>query len=283
MPENSKLEKFHRDGYTVVRSLFSRKEIEFYKKQLDEQSLGRKEKWTLPDGVCQYPAFWDIIFNEKILVNVRDLFGGEVKFLQHNDLHVGFSSFTWHRDNVCRDFGVGPDWDESTEPYQLARVGIYLQESQGGFRLGLIPGTHRPDRWLSPKDHQEIERQLSGTSKIFNTLTFKDPLEDKAHWIATEPGDCVIFDPRTVHTGSEFKGTKYSFFIAYGIENQHFKNHYNYYRHLRNDLSYQALHPNLVQRLQEAGLYAGETAASGKIEGAWLPSKAFQMVAKHFK
>jgi hypothetical protein len=283
MPGHSKREKFLRDGYTVFRSLFSQEEIAFYKKQLDDLSVGRKEKWTLPDGVCQHPAFWDVIFNEKILANVRELFGGTVKFLQHNDLHVGFSSFTWHRDSVCRDFGKGPDWDESAEPYQLARVGIYLQESGGGFRLGMLPGTQRPDRNLAPEDHREIERQLSRPSKIFNTLSFKDPLDERANWIPTEPGDCVIFDPRTVHTGSEFKGTKYSFFIAYGIENQHFKNHYNYYRHLRTDLNYQALHPSLVQRLEAASLYAAESASAEKIEGAWLPSKAFQMVAKHFK
>ncbi len=280
---NSKQNKFFQDGYTVVRSLFSQSEIAYYKEQLDALSVGRKEKWTLPDGVCQHPAFWDVIFNEKILANVRELFGDNVKFLQHNDLHVGFSSFTWHRDSVCRDFGKGPDWDETKEPYLLARVGIYLQDSEGGFRLGMIPGTHRPNVHLSAAEHREIERSMSNSSKIFNTLTFKDPLEDKAHWIATEPGDCVIFDPRTLHTGSDFRGTKYSFFIAYGIENQHFRNHYNYYRHLREDLGYGSLHPNLVKRLEEAGLYANETALADKIEGAWIPSKAFQMVAKHFK
>ncbi len=275
-------EQFSRDGYTVVRSLFSPEQIAFYKQELDKLSVGRSQKWTLPDGVCQNRPFWEVIFNSNILAAVRGLLGGEVKFLQHNDLHVGFSSFHWHRDSVCRTFGKGPDWDESVEPYQLVRVGIYLQEKSGGFRLGLVKGTHRPDR-LPESERHFIESKTSGLTKALNLLGGKDPLDDRADWVATEPGDCVIFDPRTIHTGSDFQGTKYSFFIAYGIENSHFRNHYNYYRHLREDLNYKELHPELVERLKAANLYADESPDYENIEGAWLPSKAFSLVAKQFK
>jgi hypothetical protein len=274
---------FQQQGFTVVKNLFSKDEISYYKKELNALSVGRKEKWTLPDGVAQYPAFWNVIFNEKILSAVRSLLGENVKFLQHNDLHVGFSSFTWHRDSVCRSFGKGPDWDENAEPYQLVRVGIYLQDSAGGFRLGMVPGSQRPDRYLPEEVHRNLERKMSGVNKALTLFGAKDPVEEHAVWIATEPGDCVIFDPRTVHTGSEFQGVKYSFFIAYGVENQHFRNHYNYYRHLRSDLGYRTLQPDLVERLKAANLYADETPLSEPIEGAWLPSKAFQLVAKQFK
>ncbi len=274
---------FQQDGFTVVRGLFGQDETNFYKKELDALSVGRKEKWTMPDGVTQHPAFWNVIFNEKILSAVRGLLGPSVRFLQHNDLHVGFSSFTWHRDSVCRSFGKGPDWDESAGPYQLVRVGIYLQDSAGGFRLGLVPGSHRPDQYLSNDLNRSLERNISGISQALAILGAKDPVDEHAVWVATEPGDCVIFDPRTVHTGSDFKGTKYFFFIAYGIDNQHFRNHYNYYRHLRTDLGYQPLQPDLVQLLKATDLYAEETLSSAPIEGAWLPSKVFQMVAKQFK
>ncbi|MCW5920819.1 MAG: phytanoyl-CoA dioxygenase family protein [Saprospiraceae bacterium] len=275
-------EQFSRDGYTVVRSLFSPEQIAFYKQELDALSVGRSQKWTLPDGVCQNRPFWDVIFNEKILAAVRGLLGEEIKFLQHNDLHVGFSSFHWHRDSVCRSFGKGPDWDESAEPYQLVRVGIYLQEKTGGFRLGLVKGTHRPDR-LPDNERHFIESKLSGLTKALSLIGGKDPLHARADWVATEPGDCVIFDPRAIHTGSDFQGTKYSFFVAYGVENSHFRNHYNYYRHLREDLNYQTLHPELAARLRDAGLYADESFDGEPIEGAWLPSKAFSMVARQFK
>jgi len=244
---------------------------------------GRKEKWTLPDGVAQHPQFWEVIFNEKILENVRALLGPDIKFLQHNDLHVGFSSVTWHRDSVCRSFGKGPDWDETLESCQLVRVGIYLQDSAGGFRLGLVPGSQRPDRYLSEEVQDGLEIKMRGLSKAMTLLGGKDPVDELAAWVSTEPGDCVIFDPRTVHTGSHFEGMKYSFFIAYGVENQHFRNHYNYYRHLRSDLGYSSLHPNLVERLKAANLYAHVAVSANPIEGAWLPSMAFQLMAKHFK
>jgi hypothetical protein len=281
MTTDDAMSNFQRDGYLVVRSLFSSEQIAFYKQELDKLSVGRSQKWTLPDGVCQNRPFWEVIFNEKILSTVRELFGKGIKFLQHNDLHVGFSSFHWHRDSVCPSFSKGPDWDESAEPYQLVRVGIYLQEKTGGFRLGLMRGTHRPDRLLESERHF-IESKTSCLTKALTLLGGKDPLDNRAVWVATEPGDCVIFDPRTIHTGSDFQGTKYSFFIAYGVENSHFRNHYNYYRHLRDDLNYKELHPELVERLKAAGLYADESPDYETIEGAWLPSKAFSLVASHF-
>lgn len=273
---------FYRNGYTVIRSLFTPDQIEYYIRQLDQLSVGRGTKWTLPDGVCQHRPFWDVIFQPAILEAVRSLLGENIKFLQHDDLHVGFSSFHWHRDSVCRTYGEGPDWEERNEPYQLLRVGIYLQESSGGFRLGLVPGSQQPGR-LPEKERRLIERTTSGLSKVRTLLGANDPLAERADWIPTSPGDCILFDPRTVHTGSEFEGTKYSIFVAFGVENGHFRNHYNYYRYLRDDLKYRALHPELAERLQAAGLYAGEQADVPAIKGAWMPSRAFSAVARQFK
>lgn len=283
MDNNSTVQQqFLRDGYIVVRSLFPPDQIAFYKRELDNLSLGLGQKWTLPDGVCQNRQFWDVIFHPGVLSAVRSLLGDEVKFLQHNDLHVGFSSFHWHRDSVCRTYGKGPDWVESTEPYQLVRVGTYLQDSTGGFRLGLVRGTHRPGQ-MPDAERKYIENKTSSLTKAVTLLGGKDPLDDRADWVVTAPGDCIIFDPRTIHTGSDFRGMKYSFFVAYGIENSHFRNHYNYYRHLREDLDYKVLHPDLAERLQAAGLYADESFGGKDVKGAWLPSKAFSMVAKQFK
>ncbi len=275
-------DQFRLNGYIVVRSLFTDNEIDFYKHQIDVLSAGRGHKWTFPDGICRNRAFWNVIFHEKILQTVRELLGEDIRFLQHNDLHAGFSSFHWHRDSVSRTYPIGPDWDEIADPYQLLRVGIYLQDSSGGFRLGLVRGTHRPGR-LSERERAFIEQKLSSRTKAFILLGGKDPLEERADWVATGPGDCIIFDPRIIHTGSEFKGTKYSLFLGYGVENGHFRRHYNYYRYLREDLNYQALHPDLVQRLQSAGLYAGETADIDSIPGAWMPGKVFNLLAKRFK
>lgn len=275
--------QFQMHGYTVLRHVYSREQVHFFREQMDRLSTGRGQKWTMPDGVCQHPVFWDVIFHPQILSAVRLLLGPDIRFLQHNDLHVGFSSFHWHRDSVCRAFGKGPDWDESQESYQLVRVGIYLQESSGGFRLGLVRGSHRPDRHFTERERARLERNTGTLTKAMTMLGGKDPMQEHADWIATEPGDCIIFDPRTIHTGSDFADTKYSFFVAYGVPNRHFDHHYRYYRYLRDDLGYRALQPELVERLKSAGLYADEQVSHELIEGAWLPSKVFAAVARHFK
>ena len=48
-----------------------------------------------------------------------------------------------HRDNPCRKFGVGPDWEDNFN-YKIARVGIYLQNyEETKFHLNLIPYSHK--------------------------------------------------------------------------------------------------------------------------------------------
>lgn len=276
---------FQREGFIVLRKVLSDDDIQFYKNELAQiANRAHKEKnFTLADGVVQTPAFWRAIINKKITTAVRELLGDNVKFLQHNDLHVGFSSLAWHRDSMNRDYPVGPDWDESKELYQLVRAGVYLQDSTSKFKLGMIPGTHRPAEHFSKKEAKAIHRKVGGISDVLSVLTQRDPLKEHAVWIETNPGDCIIFDPRTIHTGSKFEELKYSFFMAYGVPNSHFYNHYNYYRHLRKDLGYQAFAPELVTLLKENSLYAEERPDAPVAEGAWLPSAAFSFIAKQFK
>jgi len=278
-------QQFAKNGYIVLRKVFSDADIQFYKNELAQiANRAEKEKnFTLPDGVSKTPAFWRAIANEKITAAVRELFDDNIKYLQHNDLHVGFSSLAWHRDSMNRDYPIGPDWDETREPYQLVRAGVYLQDSTSKFKLGMIPGTHRPAEHFSKKEAKAIHNKVGGISDVISVLTKRDPLKERAVWIETNPGDCIIFDPRTIHTGSKFEELKYSFFMAYGVPNSHFYHHYNYYRHLRKDLDYQSFAPDLVQLLKENNLYAEERAAAPKTEGAWLPSAAFSFIAKQFK
>jgi hypothetical protein len=76
---------------------------------------------------------------------------------------------------------------------------------------------------------------------------------------------------------------KYSVFLAYGVENLHFRNHWHYYLNLRKDLGYAGLDPALADRLRAANLLASPPPADLEIEGAWIPSTTFQYVAKKFK
>src|SRR5262245_43021389 len=154
--------EFRQRGFVVAKGLLPPAAVEQYVLHLERLagrtacSFGRarasgrprlrglRRAWTLPDGVSRIPEFHDLVLLPALVERIRSLLGPEARFLQHTDLHVGFSAVNWHRDNVNRQLGFTDDWDESVEPYRLARVGFYLQShAESGFALGLVPGSHR--------------------------------------------------------------------------------------------------------------------------------------------
>lgn len=278
-------ENFDQNGYVVLKNALDLDTVDGYISAIDELRPNfKKRTWTIPDGVTQHRDFWSLIGCEQTLSAVRSILGEDIKFLQHDDIHFGFSSFAWHRDSINRKYDAGlPDWQEDDEPYKAVRVGYYFQPAEGGFRLGMIPGSHRPGQHYDRQHLLSIEKRISDLANVTAKARGIDRLEDEAEWIVPEPGDAVIFDPRTIHTGSAFDGDKYSCFVAYGIDNRHFQEHYQYYRYLRKDLKYRALDPELVIWLEERGLYAGEGRTIDRINGAWIPSEVFNYFAGFFK
>jgi hypothetical protein len=276
-------DRFSEDGFIVIKGALTGSEVSLYIARMKELAAGR-EAWTQPDGVNRNPEFWPVIFHKSLLAGVREVLGPELRYLPHNDLHLGFSSFSWHRDNVTRDANAGSDWDETKEPYRIARVGLYLQRfDASGFKLGFVRGSHRPQTMLTRKQQRSLRWRTSAPAGILTTFIGINLLGSQAEWIPTEPGDCVIFDPRILHTGSRFHGAKYSIFIAYGLENSHFRNHAHYYLNMRRDLEYSPVHASLASRLAAENLLAQMPPAGPKIEGAWMPSSAFAYVARKLK
>ena len=277
----SQLEKeFTTNGYTVLRNLLPAEEVVFYREKLEELSRGGRRSWTFPDGVNQNRDFWPLIFYPALLDTVRDLLDPNLCYLQHNDLHAGFSSMSWHRDNVNRTYGVGSDWDETQYPYQIVRVGIYLQRyEESHSRLGFIRGSHRINANLG----KILTRRRNLLTSFISFLCHTDRLSGYADWVATQPGDCVIFDPRILHSGSRISGLKYAMFLAFGVENVHFYNHYSYYRHLRHDLDYKPTSPELAAKLQAADLYPTMPNPDCKIQNAWIPTKPHTMISRLYR
>ncbi len=285
-------------GFVVIRGLLTQEEVGYFTGKLEALSgisrqvmaasnkggklgqRGLENSWSTPDGVTKNPDFWPLITHERLVTAVRGLLGEGTRFLQHTDLHVGFSAISWHRDNVNRDFGKGPDWDERDAPYRLLRVGIYLQSyAESGFRLGFIPGTHRPlpQITLGRRLQEARLKWVGAMSYLFVRL---QEWASQAEWVATEPGDCLIFDPRILHSGSYITGPKFSMFLAYGIENRHFYNHVNYYRRMRQELGYDDLSPALAEKLQTADLLPGPVPVYDHVEGAWSPPPLVKRLVK---
>jgi len=264
-------EQFEKDGFVLLKSLLSQEEVDYYKNVLSEKSginddnfhavEGNKKKklngvvnyklFTGPDGVTKTPELWSIFFNEKILAKVREVLGEDIRFVQHNDTHVGFSASSWHRDSAFRDYGVGPDWDESKSQYKNVRVAIYLQTyEQSNFKLGFVPKSNKKQSGLL-----SLELKLNQIVKFKSLVFGQKMLFNRDEWLRTDPGDIIIFDPRLLHRGSYITGPKYSMFIAYGIENEHYKNYNDYYLKTRKDLNYSTMPKALADQLKEADLY----------------------------
>lgn len=272
-------EAYHRDGFVVVRGLLEVEEAVELRRRLVEHSGvtdadfddvedGVPRKWTAPAGVAQVPAFQHLLFDERLVGLAREVLGPDAVYLHHNDLHAGYSSPGWHRDNVHRTFGAGEDWDESNTPYRCARIALYLQtHAESGFKFGLIPGSHRHESRLVRWERQAprfstVRRMVMGQSLAFA----------RARWIATEPGDVVIFDHRVLHCGGRTQGPKYSIYLGAGVQNDHFNRHWSYYRDLRSDLAYPSVPDVLRERLRTDGLWpTAEVPVLHHVEHAFLP------------
>jgi len=262
--------QFDDKGFVYLKNILSKEEVDYYRSELSRlsgidndnfyEAKGNKSKkingvinyklFTGADGVTQNPNLWPILFHEKILKKVKEILGDDIRFVQHNDTHVGFSASSWHRDSAHRNYGEGADW-ETDVPYRNIRVGVYLQTfEQSNFKLGMIPNSNKKQSKLL-----SFELWLNQAIK-FKSLVFGQRMWfAKNDWIKTDPGDIIIFDPRVLHRGSYIKGPKYSMFIAYGIENKHYVNYNDYYLNVRKDLKYSPIAKELEDKLKEADLY----------------------------
>ena len=275
---------FDQRGYVVVDDIFEEGEVAHFVAEIDRAGGGRTGKWTVNDGVVQNEAFWDLVTHERLLGVVRDLFGGQpMKFCQHNDLQFGSSSFAWHRDSINRVYDPQlPDWREDDAPYQLVRCGVYLQPASSGFTFGVVPGSHKPSGCLDRATFDDNEKHLSILASLKSKAGGRDVLQERAEWIRTRPGQVVFFDPRLIHTGGAFEGRKYSLFVAYGVDNRHFREHYAYYRHMRHDLQYRDIPAGLKTQLLEKDLYVDELPYVSELPGAFVPHRALALAFRLF-
>jgi len=273
-------EAYRRDGFVVVRGLLGVDEALDLRHRLVEHSGvtdadfedvddGVPRKWTAPAGVASVPAFQHLLYDERLVGLAREVLGPDAVYLHHNDLHAGYSSPGWHRDNVHRGFGSGEDWDEAAAPYRCARIALYLQtHDESGFKFGLIPRSHRRESRLV-----QWERRAPRFSTVRRLVMGQRLAFARARWIATEPGDVVIFDHRVLHCGGRTRGPKYSIYLGAGVQNHHFDRHWSYYRDLRSDLDYPRVPDALRERLQSEGLWPREAIpVLDHVEHAFLPS-----------
>ncbi len=250
---------FDETGYFLLKGLFSPDEARHYRMcinkvfDLPEEELDNKRidggTFTLADGVTMVPDFWPVIFNERLLGAVRALLGNDIRYTQHSDLHINLHGGRYHRDSACREYGVGPDWDEGKESYKVVRVAIYLSEYRdSGSSIIVLPGSHRRESWLNNREYVFWNKLRSfarkhGRNDLLPHLFFSG----QKVTVKTEPGDCIIFDQRLLHAGGVIGKAKpkYATFLSYGLDNPHSHYHRSFF------LKRPTYSPDIPAKLQE--------------------------------
>jgi hypothetical protein len=268
-------EQFRRDGFVVVPRLLGPAEVEEWTVRLETASglrradfarravaaAGRRGlvgAWTMPDGVSRRRDFWPLVLHDRLLAAVREVVGTGACLLPHNDLRVGFSAPGWRREIFGRALRRGLDWDESREPYRIVRAWIHLRATdEGGSRLGVVPGTHRPGP--ATAERRRIESATTWFGRLCGLFT-DDPVETSALWLRLKPGDCVLLDPRLLRAGTPLDGPAYSMVLAFGLPNGHYHRLRAQHRQRRAHAGQRDLDPELVALLQRNGLHAPEPA-----------------------
>lgn len=155
---------FWRDGFVIVRGLFS----------VGEVTVFREEALKVDDlrlDLLSIPRLRTVLLDDRLLSAVRSLVGQQVVYFGDSSVSVGEAAAGFHKDNPDKFDPAAPDW---TGRYPLIRFGIYTQSHKG-----------RPDGLdLRRGSHEHCSTRMG-----------------EHVYADTEPGDVVIWNLRTSHSG----------------------------------------------------------------------------------
>ena len=271
---------FFKNGYCVIRNILSDEEVNQYKKNI--KIISKKIDAKVVIGIHNYSEYWSIIAHKKILKVIKKLLGSEdIKYLyssatRHEDKTSW--SWSWHRDNPCRIFGAGADWNEK-EIYNCVRVGVYLNsydEVKSG--INFLPASHLKRYTLS-----NLLRIFHHKTKNSNNVVIKfireifEPLIGIN--IKTDQGDCVFFLAPLLHSAIPHQSSvmRDAIFLTYGTDNIHSKNYVNYWiKHRPTDTDGQLHEPTdkkkeIKEFLEENNIYLPLPEKREHIDGVSIP------------
>jgi len=249
---------FIEKGYCVVKNLLNENEVQYYDDKI--KKLAKGKHFNL-GGIYNAKEISDIVVNKNLLAAIKELIGPEIFFLHDSTImHKTEPKYVenWHRDNPCRRFGIGPDWNKSI-PYDVLRVGIYLQPyEETKSCINLIPGSHK-NRYTIQEFlrffHRKMFSKLSSDSRFNIFKNFYTPLIGEN--IKTDRGDCVIFHANLWHTATPTEGIKRAIHFSFGRNNLHSKNFVNYYLKHRTDITKDGalIDEDFIKLLQKEKIY----------------------------
>lgn len=155
---------FWRDGFVILRGLFTPAEV----LSMREEALGLD---NLNLDLLSIPGLRGVLLDDRLLDVVRSLIGDHLVYFGDSSVWRGTAVPGFHKDNPDKFDSNAPDWKGR---YPLVRFGIYTQSHKGKpDGLDLRRGSH---------EHCSIE-------------------VGEHVYAETEPGDVVIWNLRTTHSG----------------------------------------------------------------------------------
>lgn len=179
---------FRRDGYAVVRGLFSPDEAEQIRREaIDEvRDLEQEGRAWVEEGesgravhpagdMLTYPALRRVLLDERLVGVVSQVLGGRPSYWGESSVVVGSygGARAWHTDAYATPVTQGPR-------YPLIRCGLYFQDTirhSGG--LAVRAGTHVGVETVPAKLRSRLNTRL----------------------VSSVPGDLVFWDMRIFHAG----------------------------------------------------------------------------------
>jgi len=188
---SDQIQKFHEDGYLLVKGLFTPEEIEKFRKGCAER---------VPGDTLANPTFEKFSLSDKVLGVVRSLLGDEIVYpclsqTRVNDIPKRFGSRYFHVDSF-------PDDLNYNNFFPILNTGIYLQDHahySGGLKI--LPKSHNFDRI----NIKTVSEWLRFTLKALINLDFKKLnlllIPKKSVNVPTQAGDFLIWTTRVHHSG----------------------------------------------------------------------------------
>ena len=160
------VETFWREGYQIVRNVYSAAEI---------QALRDDAMETRSHGgdLLSNPRMARALTDGRMADVARTLLGSdEIVYAGDSSFTVNSSQHGWHKDNADRDDPNAPDWQGR---YTILRFGIYLQ------------------------DHDKHTGGLNLRARSHDTPSLT---EGRNVYVRTRPGDLAVWSLRTTHSGN---------------------------------------------------------------------------------
>jgi hypothetical protein len=213
--------KFWKDGYLILRNLFSPKEFSTMRDQVFASLRGREQNGEPVVDALADPHIRHWVHDERLMSVAKSLLGGnEIAYFGDGGYAVlghgyeaGKDVGGWHRDNTDRSNLDAPDWKGR---YSLIRFGFYLQDhsaSSGGLIVRRDSHNRILRGWKAHLHDRYFNTGLGRCVHGFPQLALGPYLQKKLPEFLQAPF------PKKERTG---------FWISYALDDHHLERHCEY-------------------------------------------------------